>query len=627
MASLTLRRLQTGFSLVEMSIVLAILSVVLSGILPYITETTKGREADTTIERLDKIEEALLQYYIANQFIPYPGDPTLAMSNASYGIANSTVAAALTSGNARGGMVPVRTLGLPDEYGFDGWGRRFLYNVDTLSTASPIATGALIVSDGSTNLNAQNSYVIVSHGPNGHGGYTRQGTRLSAGSQNTQELSNCPAGAGSGASACATYDATFIKKSPTSGAGAAATFDDVVRYKPTALLLSALGNTGLWSASGQNVFKTNLNGNVGIGTNAPTQKLHVNGNILRLSGVSANGAPEINLDNGTEFLGQSFQIRKDFPSKWGLKSVTTGNDLGLYVDNNELLGLSIKTGTGNVGVGTNAPAYKFHVNGTTVGNYVGAFVNSDSHGLYGQGTTWGVVGSAATGGGAGVLGTSPGTGQGVYGIATGSGAGVYGINSGGSGAGVYGLAPSNHGVYGLVSPSNAGFYGVWGGNGAFGAGLGRSDGYAIVGIGAAYFTTTVQSVSGGMYSPAYYHTSDARLKSNIQPASGLDIIGKLRGVSFNWKDSGKKAWGVIAQEIEKVLPELISTDRRGIKMVDYDQLIGPMIQAINELHEQNKQLRRELDEVKRELHMRGRISVPDDTGNIHYTAPPRHHIR
>ena len=58
----------------------------------------------------------------------------------------------------------------------------------------------------------------------------------------------------------------------------------------------------------------------------------------------------------------------------------------------------------------------------------------------------------------------------------------------------------------------------------------------------------------------------------------------MRGVSFNWKDSGKADIGLIAQEVEKVFPELVSTNEEtGIKSVAYANLVSPLIQATKEL--------------------------------------------
>ena len=95
--------------------------------------------------------------------------------------------------------------------------------------------------------------------------------------------------------------------------------------------------------------------------------------------------------------------------------------------------------------------------------------------------------------------------------------------------------------------------------------------------------------------------SDARLKTNVNTINdALSIVGKLRGVSFDWKESGKHSIGLIAQEVEEVLPELVldatSTDPQTkkettVKTVDYGKIVGVLINAINEL-------KAEVDELK-----------------------------
>jgi len=55
---------------------------------------------------------------------------------------------------------------------------------------------------------------------------------------------------------------------------------------------------------------------------------------------------------------------------------------------------------------------------------------------------------------------------------------------------------------------------------------------------------------------------------------------QLRGVTFNWKKDDKAGVGVIAQDVEKVYPELVNTDKAGIKSVQYTSLVAPLIEAV-----------------------------------------------
>lgn len=79
-------------------------------------------------------------------------------------------------------------------------------------------------------------------------------------------------------------------------------------------------------------------------------------------------------------------------------------------------------------------------------------------------------------------------------------------------------------------------------------------------------------------------TSDASLKTNVSVIeNALDIVNQLEGVNFNWKDSGKASIGVIAQQVEEVVPVVVNTGSDGIKRVSYDSLIPILIEAIKEL--------------------------------------------
>ena len=69
--------------------------------------------------------------------------------------------------------------------------------------------------------------------------------------------------------------------------------------------------------------------------------------------------------------------------------------------------------------------------------------------------------------------------------------------------------------------------------------------------------------------------SDVRTKENIVTVeSGLDLVSQLRGVWYNKIGEEDRKVGVIAQEVEKVLPEVVSTDGDGMKAVDYGKMVG-----------------------------------------------------
>ena len=83
-----------------------------------------------------------------------------------------------------------------------------------------------------------------------------------------------------------------------------------------------------------------------------------------------------------------------------------------------------------------------------------------------------------------------------------------------------------------------------------------------------------------------YETSDRKLKSNINTIEeALSQVCALRGVEFDWNKNGNHSYGLIAQELEEVLPFLVQEDPTGNKTVNYTALIGLLIESIKELNE------------------------------------------
>jgi len=95
-----------------------------------------------------------------------------------------------------------------------------------------------------------------------------------------------------------------------------------------------------------------------------------------------------------------------------------------------------------------------------------------------------------------------------------------------------------------------------------------------------------------------YFSSDERLKDNITPLEGaLNKISQIGGYEFDWNNDSSNSGhdvGVIAQEIEKVLPELVVDRDNGYKAVRYDKIVALLIEAIKE-----QQL--QIDELKGKL--------------------------
>jgi hypothetical protein len=103
-----------------------------------------------------------------------------------------------------------------------------------------------------------------------------------------------------------------------------------------------------------------------------------------------------------------------------------------------------------------------------------------------------------------------------------------------------------------------------------------------------------------------YSSSDIRFKENIKPIeNALDKIRKISGNTYDWKAENKAEHGyegndvgVIAQEIEVVLPQLVQTRENGYKAVKYDKLVALLIEGIKEQQLQIEQLRIDLDNCR-----------------------------
>ncbi|MBI2100177.1 MAG: tail fiber domain-containing protein [Candidatus Vogelbacteria bacterium] len=117
-------------------------------------------------------------------------------------------------------------------------------------------------------------------------------------------------------------------------------------------------------------------------------------------------------------------------------------------------------------------------------------------------------------------------------------------------------------------------------------------------------------VQGTIFGTVAPPVSDASLKTNISTLGGaLAKILNLRGVSFDWIDGRQpgRQIGVVAQEVEKVYPEVVSTNNAGMKSVNYSALIAPLIEAvkeqqilINNLQSEVKQLKLEVSALRKQ---------------------------
>lgn len=103
------------------------------------------------------------------------------------------------------------------------------------------------------------------------------------------------------------------------------------------------------------------------------------------------------------------------------------------------------------------------------------------------------------------------------------------------------------------------------------------------------------SVAGSVTSSGYQVSSDVRLKTNIKDSSyGLDTVLALRSVKYVKND--KEEIGLIAQEVEQIMPEFVGEQEDGMKTVNYAQMVSVLIKAVQELTAEVEQLKAKIKE-------------------------------
>jgi len=233
--------------------------------------------------------------------------------------------------------------------------------------------------------------------------------------------------------------------------------------------------------------------------------------------------------------------------------------------------LVVKAETGNVGIGTTSPVNKLDVNGSVaIGTYAGNNT-APANGLMTSGNVYvarntdvghgnyklQVGGDMITTGNIRVDGNTinlPGTGL---------------IYFAGDASGPLIQATASYFRFNTYSNSKFAFTG---GN----VGIGTTNAGYKLQVGDAGDGTEARA-------NAWNSLSDSRFKENVVVISGgLDKIMQLEGVSFDWKSNGKKSVGLIAQDVQKVFPELVSVDENGILSLNYAGLSAPIIEAIQE---------------------------------------------
>jgi hypothetical protein len=110
---------------------------------------------------------------------------------------------------------------------------------------------------------------------------------------------------------------------------------------------------------------------------------------------------------------------------------------------------------------------------------------------------------------------------------------------------------------------------------------------------------TLEVASGGTtLADEWTSRSSLRFKNDIRPLLGaLEKVEQLRGVSYNRKDDGKHEIGVVAEEVDEILPEIVSREpvTNEVQGVDYSRLTALLIEAVKTEQAEIRQLQARLD--------------------------------
>jgi hypothetical protein len=114
--------------------------------------------------------------------------------------------------------------------------------------------------------------------------------------------------------------------------------------------------------------------------------------------------------------------------------------------------------------------------------------------------------------------------------------------------------------------------------------------YRLDNTGPSYFdffysTTQVGSITQNGTNTAYNVSSDYRLKKDLQDFAGLDMVSKIPVYDFKWKTDESRSYGVMAHELQEVLPQAVTGEKDAEKMqqVDYSKIVPLLVKSIQEL--------------------------------------------
>ena len=493
-----------------------------------------------------------------------------------------------------------------------GSGNLILRGGNVVIQSNALETCASFITNGAVELYHDNSkkFETTGYGATVFGTLQAQGLQVSGVSTFNNTLNVVPTSTGIAGLFSGTTSADMVRITQT-GSGNALLVEDETNPDTTPFVVSASGS-------------------VGIGTTNPEEELHVSvdqnsGTVIRVEnnfiGNSANASVRVSSASTTVILsvhnpsrtGTKYGITQGGYGELSLNGgngllVGTQNASPLILGTNDTEALRIDSSQ-RVGIGTTNPTSKLHVLGNTLVTGVSTILSNSSTEAFritqlGTGNALVVEDETNPDSTPFVV-----TGIGSVGIGTTNPVAPIHISYTNNSATNYLNADAGLLIRNLAS--NGSTLKLEGNaNIIYGGGSGtliiadrqneriRINSSGLVGIGTTNPTSTL-TVQGNAYitgvttSTDFDSLSDINLKTNInQIADPLEKVMQIRGVTFNWKEGNRNSAGVIAQEIEKVLPELVHGGET--KTVNYNGLIGLLIECV-------KKQQKEIEELKKKV--------------------------
>ncbi len=303
------------------------------------------------------------------------------------------------------------------------------------------------------------------------------------------------------------------------------------------------------------LYVDSTNNRVGIGTSSPSYPLHLKNATFSQLYIEGGSAADLILYNSGGSANTRTMVYRQGTT--GVAKFFSANDAGTINKDNILV---LDNSTGNVGIGTSTPSELLHLNSTTTGAFI-RLQSSSGSGVYIGGRDNNM--ELYAGGSERMRITS-------------------------AGAVLIGTTSTRSTMLNIVNAS---------GLSSITCQVATNGDNAINWINAS--STYICSIVVNASSVSYNTSSDYRLKQDLKDFSGLNLVSNIKVYDYEWKIDNTRAYGVVAHELEEIIPQAVSGVKDDIlengeiksQGVDYSKLVPIMIKAIQEQQAQIEELK------------------------------------